>query len=119
MNKTANQSRPFQALKEIKSAEDRARSVMQEAREKTSRKIIEDAHEDARKIRDSVLAEARKKAENKRNEIIHDAEKQAVETGQQAQSEMSSLKKKIQAHRQTAVKKTAETIRKRFSGEKD
>ncbi len=119
MNRNESAENPLEALQQIRQAEGRARKIKRDAEEDASRKIIEDAHAEAAKIKDTIMAEAREKADQKRKTIIQDAENQAENIRSQAQEEMSSMQEIARKNREASIKKAAAVIQQRLTGDKD
>jgi vacuolar-type H+-ATPase subunit H len=111
MNDKMKTKDAFGALQRIKEAEEKARKIVQKAREKTAVKIIQDAHEEAEKIKERHLKRARKKAEEKRNAIIQEAAKEAGEIREKAKLEVVSLKKKAETTMSGAVNQISDRIK--------
>ncbi|MGD9345384.1 MAG: hypothetical protein PVH84_05945 [Candidatus Aminicenantes bacterium] len=99
------------ALKKIKEAEVEAKKIVLEAREKTSVKIIDDAHKDAEQIKERILDEARREAQEKKSSIIQKAQDEVKRIAEDAQSEIDRLHKTSVSARSKAVAKVASRIR--------
>ena len=65
MEKDKRDASPLEALERIKKAEEKVRKNIQTAQEYTSQKIIQDAQQEADRIKKKVLDEAKKKAQKK------------------------------------------------------
>jgi vacuolar-type H+-ATPase subunit H len=111
MNEKIKTKDALDALQRIKEAEEKARKIVQQAREKTAVEIIQEAHEEAEKIKDHHLIRARKKAEEKRNAIIQEAAKEADEIREEAEKEIISLTKKAKKAMSGAVSQITERIK--------
>jgi vacuolar-type H+-ATPase subunit H len=99
------------ALQKIKEAEAEARQIVQDAREKTSEKIIQDAYKDAEQIKERVLVEARKKAQEKKKSIIRDAHNEVKSIEEKTREEIDRLLKISSKSRTQAIAKVAASIR--------
>lgn len=66
MTQKVQKSEAFVALEKIKEAEEKARKIVHETREKTALEIIQTAYDEAKKIKKNSLEEARMKAEKKK-----------------------------------------------------
>lgn len=104
------------ALQKIKEAEAEARKIVRDAREKTSVKIIQDAHKDAEQIKERVLAEARKKAQEKKRSIIQDAQNKVKDIEKEAMQEIDRLQRISADTRTQAIAKVAAGIRSAIEG---
>ncbi len=100
------------ALQKIKEAETEARKIVQEAREKTSVKIIQDAYKDADQIKERVLSEARKQAQDKKRSIIQEAENEVKRIIDESKAEIDRLRERSVDTRTEAITKVAANIRK-------
>ena len=67
------------ALQRIREAEEKARKIVQDARETKAAKIIQDADDEAKKIKERHLNQARQKAEQRKSAIVQRAAKEAGE----------------------------------------
>ena len=83
----------FDALAKIKEAEEKARNLLTEAREQMSIQIIQDAQEEAKKIKEQFIEEARNKARAIREDVIKSAEQEASQIREQTQKETKNLRK--------------------------
>jgi len=106
----------LEALQKIKKAEIEARKIVQDAREKTSVKIIQDAYKDADQIKEHVLNEARKQAQEKKRSIIQEAEKEANRTKEESQAEIDRLREGSKDARNEAIARAAANIRNAIEG---
>jgi vacuolar-type H+-ATPase subunit H len=106
----------LEALQKIKEAEIEARKIVQDAREKTSVKIIQDAYEDADQIKERVLNEARKQAQEKKRSIIQEAETEAKRTLEESQAEIDRLRERSTAARDETIARVAANIRNTIEG---
>lgn len=106
----------LEALQKIKEAEIEAKKIVQDAREKTSAKIIQDAYKDADQIKERVLEEARKQAQEKKRSIIQEAEKEAKRTKEDSQAEIDRLRDRSTDARNEAIVRVAANIRKAIEG---
>jgi vacuolar-type H+-ATPase subunit H len=111
MNEEIKAKEALDALQRIKEAEEKARKIVQEAREKKAVKIIQDAYDEAEKIKDRHLKRARKKAEERRGALIQQAAKKAGEIREKAEQEGVSLKKKAEKAMPGAVSQISDRIR--------
>lgn len=111
MNEEIKTKDAFDALQRIKKAEEKAREIVREAREKTSVGIIQDAQREAEKIKERYLIRTRKKAEERRNAIIQEAAKEAGEIREKAEQEIVSLKKKAEKTMSGAVSQISNRIK--------
>jgi len=91
------------ALQEIKQAEERAREIIQEAQEKTSSRIVQDAYDEAEKIKENFLKEAKEEAEKRKKEIIDEAKEERNRIEQETDKEVLTLRQKTKARMPEAV----------------
>ena len=104
------------ALQKIKEAEDEARRIVQDAQEKTSVKIVQDAYKDADQIKERILEEARKQAQEKKESIIEDAQIEVKAIKEETLAEIDRLQK-ISANTKTqAITEVAASIRSAIEG---
>ncbi len=111
MNEEIKTKGASDALKRIKEAEEKARNIVQEAREKTSVEIIQDAHQEAEKIKERHLNRARKKAEERKSAIIQEAAREAEEIREKAEQEIVSIKKQAEKAMSKAVSHISDRIK--------
>lgn len=104
------------ALQKIKEAEAEARKIVQDAREKTSVKIIQDAYKDAEQIKERMLMEARKDAQEKRESIIQDAQNEVKDIEKEIKTEIDRLQRISANTRTQAITKVAASIRSAIEG---
>ena len=104
------------ALQKIKDAEDEARKIIQDAHEKTSVKIIQDAQKDADEVKERMLAEARDKARERKKSIIQGAKLEVKKIAAEAQTEIERLRNLPTDSRSRAIEKVAENIRSAVRG---
>jgi len=100
------------ALQKIKEAETKARKIVQDAREKTSVKIIQDAYKDADQIKERVLSEARKQAQDKKRSVIQEAENEVKRIIEENKVEIDRLRERSADTRTEAIKGVAANIHK-------
>jgi len=103
MDKKTPDNEAYEALRKIKQAEEEARQIVQEAREKTANQIIQDAYEEAQKIREQSLAEAKEKADKKKKEIIDKAKKEKDRIEKESDKEISDLCQNTHSRMSNAV----------------
>lgn len=106
----------LEALQKIKEAEIEARKIVRDAREKTSVKIIQDAHKDADQIKARVLAEALKQARENKKSIIQEAEKDVKKIIKESQIEIDRMRVRSADARNEAIERVAANIRNAIKG---
>jgi len=111
MDNEQKSSNALEALRKIKEAEEEARRMVQDAQDTQSVQIIQDAHEEAKQIRDKALEEARKNGQVRRAAVIQKAKAEAEGITRQAEQEKMALKKKTENQLEDAVGKVAVRIR--------
>jgi vacuolar-type H+-ATPase subunit H len=110
-----NNNQAWQALQKVKEAEERARLLVEEARQKTFPEIIRKAGEEAEEIKKKILGEARQQAEKIKKETIARAEAEAAEIKRQTEAEKQALLKRAQENFDEAVRKSSEKLRQKLS----
>lgn len=101
---------PQEALSKVKEAEAEAGRLVQDAREKESVQILQDAQDEAHKTREALLSEARKTAEEQKTAAVQNAEAEAMQIRQDSEVEIQSLRKAVEPLKAEAVAKTVEKI---------
>jgi vacuolar-type H+-ATPase subunit H len=104
------------ALQKIKEAEAEAQKIIQEAREKTSVKIIQDAHKDADEIKERMLGEARDQARKRKISIIQDAQVEVGKIAEETQAEIDRIRDMTANTKSRAIEKVAANIRSAIEG---
>jgi len=104
------------ALQKIKEAETEAKKIVQDAREKTSVKIIQDAYKDADQIKERLLDEARNQAQEKKRSIIQEAENEVRRILEETRVEIDLLREKAADARTEAVTRVADNISNAIKG---
>jgi vacuolar-type H+-ATPase subunit H len=101
---------PVGALKKVREAEAAAERVVKKARDEEAVRILQEAQDESRRIRESLLAEAREKAGSDRSGQVRKAEAEA----QKVREETEKMAEKIRAEATPlipeAVKATASRI---------
>lgn len=80
------------ALLKIKETEDQAAALVREAREIEGPRLIQDAHEESRKIRDDLLERARREAEALTQTLIDEARRDAEEVRKRTGEEIARIR---------------------------
>jgi len=106
MSEETRKSEAQIALQKIKEAEEKGKSIIQDAREKEALKVIQDAYDEAKTIKESILTKARAEAEKKKKAIIQKAKKEAEKIEHETEKEAASLSKNAEK----AVSKVVEKI---------
>jgi len=104
------------ALQKIKEAETEARKIVQDARDKTSVKIIQDADKDADQIKERVLNEARKQAHEKKRSITQQADNEVKRIKEKTKAEIDSVREKSAEAKTEVITKVAANIRNAIKG---
>lgn len=110
MEKKILDNEAYDALARIKQAEEKAREIVLEAREKSATKIVHEALEEAEKIQQQFLKEAREKAEKEKKEIIDGAKKQRDEIEKESDREIANLRQKTLSLMPDAVEKIRKKV---------
>ena len=110
MTKNNPDNDAFDAIEKIKGAEEKARDIIQEAREKTAFQIVQNAQDEAEKIKERILAEAREKAEDIKKELVDRAKKQRDEIQKESDKEVSDLRHETRPRISHAVEATKKRV---------
>jgi len=77
MSQERKESEALEALQKIKAAEEEARKIVNDAQQRASSKVIRDAYEEAKKIKENYLNQTRKKALERKNSLVSQAKSEA------------------------------------------
>jgi len=116
MSKETRKSEARIALQKIKEAEEKGKSIIQDAREKETLRVIQDAYDEAKTTKKSILTKAKAEAEKKKKAIIQKATKEAEKIKHEAEKEAASLSKNAEKAVSKAVEKIARKIGKFIEG---
>ena len=116
MSEETRKSEARIALQKIKEAEEKGKSIIQDARENKTLRVIQDAYDEAKTIKESILTKARAEAEKKKKAIIQKATKEAEKIKHEAEKETASLSKNAGKAVSKAVEKIARKIGKFIEG---
>lgn len=116
MAKAAGKSEAFIALQKIKEAEEKARKIIEDARENKASQIVQDAYEEGRKIKEDLLAKTREEAEKKKKVIIKKAATEAEKIRKKAEAEAEEMSQRIESLMPEAVAKIRVEIRRFLEG---
>ena len=116
MNGDAKKSPALEALDRVREAEERAKAIIREAREKTAVQIVEEAAEAAEEIKQRSLAEAKKEADDRKKAILERAHQEAEAIRAETEAELATLRRQAGAVLEEAVKKVGLKIRKFLGG---
>ena len=116
MKKQPQKGEALEALRKIKQTEAKARGIIKDAREKTALEIIQDANDEARKIKERQLNDARKGAEEKRKVIVQKALSEAEKIRNKAEEEAHSQRKRAEREIPDAITKVANKMRQFLGG---
>ena len=111
MKKTTGKSDALLAIRKIKETEEKARGIILDAKEKEAIKIMQDAYDEAKKIKKDYVKKARSEAEKKKRSIIDEASKEAEKIRRKAEEEASALNRKAKAIMPQTVEKFAQKIK--------
>jgi vacuolar-type H+-ATPase subunit H len=116
MSEELKKNTALDALQKIKEAEIEARTIVQDARDKTSVKIIQDANKDAAEIKERVIDEARRQTQEKKKAIIKEAENEVKKIKKETSTEIDRLRKRAAEARTEVITKVAANIRNAIEG---
>jgi vacuolar-type H+-ATPase subunit H len=111
MDKETHDKEAFRALQRIKEAEEKAQRILQEAREKISSQILQDAYGEAVIIREKYMKEAREEAEKRKKELIEKAQKEMERIKKKAEEDAFLLSQRAEALITKAVERIRERLR--------
>jgi vacuolar-type H+-ATPase subunit H len=115
-NGDPKQSPALEALERIRKAEERAKAIVQEAREKLAVQITKKAAEAAEELKQRYLAEAKKEADARKRVILERAHKEAEAIRTESEAELAALRRQGGAAFEEAVKKAGQKIREFLGG---
>ena len=98
---------PLDALQKIKDAEEKAKALVQNAREAEAVNVMQAAQEEARILIQNLLEEARASASQNRQKIVDAAKGEAEKINQDSAEAANALREKAFPLMEKAVKKTA------------
>lgn len=116
MKDEIKKSKAFEALQEIKKAEEKARRMIRVAREKKSSRIVQEAYDEAKEIKETTLNRARKEADKRQKAIIQEAFQEAERIKKEAEEERKVLRSRTERLIQGAVKKVTAGIKDLLEG---
>ena len=108
------QKAPLEALQKIKEEEEKARSLIEAARDTEAVEIVQAAQEEARSLIQKFLEEARSEAGEKRAEIVKAAEIEADKIKRRGVEEAGALRENAAPLLGKAIEKTALRIQDHF-----
>jgi vacuolar-type H+-ATPase subunit H len=109
-------SAALEALTKVKEAEKEARRIIEEARGNTSLRIIQEASRAADKIEQDLLARAKDVAAEREKSILAEAEKEAADILNEAETEVSLLRQRAASSLGDAVAKISREVKKYLAG---
>ena len=112
MTNKEKKSEALEALEKIKEAENAARNMIRDAREGASLKIMQEAQDEAGKIKEKSLKEARAKGRTIRDNLIKKAEREADKIREETRKEKEALLKKGSRVQTETVLKITEELKK-------
>lgn len=112
-------SAAVEALTKVKKAEEEARRIIEEARDKTSVRIIKEVTQAGEKIGQDFLAQAKETAATREKSILAEAEKEAAGIRAEAEAEISLLRQKAASSMNDAIEKISRKVTKYLAGGAD
>lgn len=106
----------LESLQKIKEAEKKARELVEDTKKNKVLKIIQDARDEARKIKEEMLARTREESEKKKKAIIEKASSEAERIRQEAEEEAKKLSRRVEHLMPEAVKKVSGHIKQHLKG---
>lgn len=116
MDESVDKSEALVSLRKIKEAEGEARKLVDEAQKSKASMIIQDAYEEAERIKKNYLAKASKQAEEKRKAIIEKALSEAERIRKKTKEEEEALRRRAESYFPEAIEKARERIRNYLEG---
>jgi vacuolar-type H+-ATPase subunit H len=116
MNGEPKKSAALEALEKVKKTEEKARAIVQEAREKLSPEIIKEASEEAENIKMKALARVKKEAEAHKKAILDQAAEEAEKIKAEAEEETAELRRRAVAQMAEAIKETSLKVKEFLKG---
>ena len=104
------------SLQKIREAEKKARKLIDDTRRNKTSKIIQEAHDEAQKVKEDALTKTRKESGKKKKLIIEKAAAEADKIRQKADEEAEKLSKRVESLMPEAVKKVSGRIRQHLKG---
>jgi vacuolar-type H+-ATPase subunit H len=112
-------SAAVEALTKVKTVEEEARRIIEEARDKTSVRIINEATQAGEKIGQDLFAQAKETAASREKSILAEAEKEAGGIRAEAEAEISLLRQKAASSMNEAVEKISRKVTRYLAGGAD
>ena len=106
----------LESLQKIKEAEEKARGLIEDTKKNKTSKIIQEAHEEAQKVKQATLAKTRKESEEKKKAIIEKAAAEAEKIRQDTEKEAEKLSRRAESLMPEAVQKVSGKIRQHLKG---
>ncbi|MDH7512118.1 MAG: hypothetical protein QHH14_04110 [Clostridiales bacterium] len=116
MNGEPRKSAAIEALAKIKEAEEQARAIVREAREKLSVEIIKGATGEAEEIKITTLARAKEEAETHKKVILEKAVEEAEKIKAEAEKETAEMRRRASALMAEVVKKMSLKVKEFLEG---
>ena len=116
MDESLDKSEALVSLRKIKEAEEDARKLVEEAQKSKASMIIQEAYEEAERIKKDYLAKAHRQAEEKGKAIIEKALSEAERIRKKAKEEEEALRRQAELYFPEAVEKARERIRNYLAG---
>jgi vacuolar-type H+-ATPase subunit H len=111
MNGDPRKSPALEALDMVRKAEEQAKAIIREARERTAVQIAKEAAEAVEEIRQDSLAKAKEEAEVLKKDIVERARREAEAIRGETQAELVAQRRQAEAVLDEAVKKVGLKIR--------
>jgi vacuolar-type H+-ATPase subunit H len=111
MSQERRESEALEALQRIKEAEEEARRIIKDAQERAASNVIQDAYEEAKKIKESHLNQTKKRTLEKKNLLISEARREAEKIKKETAEEAQAISRKAEALIPRVVEEFAKKIR--------
>jgi vacuolar-type H+-ATPase subunit H len=111
MNGCPTKSPALEALDKVREAEERAKAIILEARERASVRIIKEAEEAAETAKQKALTKAKAEADARRKAVLDEARRGAEEIRAGTEAELENLRRRAGASLDEAVGQISSKVR--------
>jgi vacuolar-type H+-ATPase subunit H len=116
MKTNEKKSDALDALARIREAEEKTKAIIRKAKEETSLKIIQDAQDEVKQIKEKAVIAAREKAKKIKETTLKRAEEEASRIREETKKSADTLRQKGKTMLPEAVDKVALKISKFLEG---
>jgi vacuolar-type H+-ATPase subunit H len=119
MNRDPKIGPALEALDRVREAEEKAKTIIREAQEKTAVQIVQEAAVAAEEIKQNSLAQAKTEADVRKKDILERARQEAESIRAETEAELAALRHQAGSAFEEAVKKAGQRIREFLGGRAD